>query len=89
MYRSRAAANMSADFPSGKAPTTQVHRRLSCVIRSSGLLVRMRRQCWGGNWHSVLSPTFDDRCTTHDVRRTRHFALALGTEFEDLRAGVQ
>jgi hypothetical protein len=39
MYHSRAAASMSADLPSVKTPTTQVYRRISRMIRSSGLLV--------------------------------------------------
>src|ERR1019366_4540731 len=37
--RSRAATNMRADWPSGKAPTTLVRRRISRISRSNGLLV--------------------------------------------------
>ena len=48
MWRSRAAARFKADCPSGKAPTTRVRRRISRRMRSSGLLVRMRRQCSSG-----------------------------------------
>ena len=32
----------------GKAPTTRVRRLISRIRRSSGLLVRMRRQCSSG-----------------------------------------
>src|SRR6516225_287433 len=40
MWRSLAAARLSADWPSGNAPTTRVRRRISRRMRSSGLLVR-------------------------------------------------
>jgi hypothetical protein len=43
-YRRRAATSISADLPSGKAPTTRV-RRISRISRSSGLLVLIERQC--------------------------------------------
>src|SRR5262249_15000708 len=48
MCRSLAAARLSADCPSGNAPTTRVRRRISRRMRSSGLLVRIRRQCSSG-----------------------------------------
>src|SRR6516164_8151925 len=48
MWRSLAAARLSADWPSGNAPTTRVRRRISRRMRSSGLLVRIRRQCSSG-----------------------------------------
>ena len=44
MWRSLAAARLRADCPSGNAPTTRVRRLISRNKRSSGLLVRMRRQ---------------------------------------------
>src|ERR1700730_14245791 len=44
-WRSLEAARFKADCPSGKAPTTRVRRLISRRRRSSGLLVRMRRQC--------------------------------------------
>lgn len=34
-----------ADWPSGNAPTTGVRRLIARMMRSSGLLVQMRRQC--------------------------------------------
>jgi hypothetical protein len=34
--------------PSEKAPITRVHRRISCMMRSSGLLVRIRRHYSSG-----------------------------------------
>ena len=40
----------NADWPSGNAPTTRVRRRILRRMRSSGLFVRMRRQCSSGNW---------------------------------------
>src|SRR6478735_5282004 len=43
--RRRAAARLRADWPSGNAPTTRVRRLISRKMRSSGLLVLMRRQC--------------------------------------------
>jgi len=46
---SSAAASMSANFPSGKLPTTLIHLRISMLIRSMGLFVRIHRQCCGGN----------------------------------------
>jgi hypothetical protein len=46
--RSRAAARLRADWPSGNAPTTQVRRLILRSSRSSGLLVRIRRQCSSG-----------------------------------------
>src|SRR5215831_6055970 len=42
MWRNLAAARLMAALPSGKAPTTRVRRRISCMTRSSGLLARMR-----------------------------------------------
>src|SRR4029077_14808325 len=42
MERSRAAARLRHDWPSGNAPTTRVRRRISRMIRSSGLLTGMR-----------------------------------------------
>lgn len=48
MWRSLAAARLRADCPSGNAPTTRVRRLISRNKRSSGLLVRMRRQCSSG-----------------------------------------
>jgi hypothetical protein len=39
MYRSRAAARLRRTV--GEAPTTRVLRRISFMIRSSGLLVRL------------------------------------------------
>jgi hypothetical protein len=44
-WHSLAAARLSADRPSGNAATTRVRRRISRRMRSSGLLVRIRRQC--------------------------------------------
>ena len=38
----------SADWPSGKLPTTRVRRRISRMIRSSGLLVRIFCQWMSG-----------------------------------------
>jgi UDP-2,3-diacylglucosamine pyrophosphatase LpxH len=46
--RSLAAARLRADWPSGNAPTTRVRRLISRSSRSSGLLVRIRRQCSSG-----------------------------------------
>jgi hypothetical protein len=43
MWRSLAAAKLMAELPSGKAPTTRVRRRISRMMRSSGLLTGMRR----------------------------------------------
>src|SRR6516165_10563468 len=40
IWRSLAAARLSADCPSGNAPTTRVRRLISRRTRSSGLLVR-------------------------------------------------
>lgn len=40
----RAATSISADCPSGNAPTTRVRRRTSRMMRSSGLLVWICRQ---------------------------------------------
>jgi hypothetical protein len=37
MWRSRAAAELRQDWPSGNAPTTRVRRRISLIIRSSAL----------------------------------------------------
>ena len=48
MCRSRAATSINAERPSGNAPTTRVRRRISFMIRSSGLFVRKLRQCFGG-----------------------------------------
>jgi putative transposase len=45
MWRSLAAARLRADCPSGNAPTTRVRRLISRRLRSSGLLVRILRQC--------------------------------------------
>ena len=42
--RSLAAARLRADFPSVNPPTTRVRRLISRRMRSSALLVRMRRQ---------------------------------------------
>ena len=42
------------DLPSGKAPTTRVHRRISRIIRSSGL-VRMLCQCEAGKLNRLVS----------------------------------
>jgi hypothetical protein len=42
MWRSPAAARLSADWPSGNAPTTRVRRLISRRMRSSGLLTGMR-----------------------------------------------
>src|SRR6476659_7750799 len=42
MWRSLAAARLSADWPSGNAPTTRVRRLISRRMRSSGLLTGMR-----------------------------------------------
>jgi hypothetical protein len=47
-WLSLAAARFKADWPSGNAPTTRVRRLISRRSRSSGLLVRMRRQCSSG-----------------------------------------
>jgi hypothetical protein len=47
----------SADWPSGKAPTTRVRRRTS-RMRSSGLLVRIRRQCSSENLYFLLQVRF-------------------------------
>jgi hypothetical protein len=44
MCRSLAAANINAECPSGNAPTTRVRVRISRMILSSGLLVRICRQ---------------------------------------------
>ena len=44
-WRSLAQTSISAEFPSGKAPTTRVLRRISRFIRSITLLVRIRVQC--------------------------------------------
>ena len=41
MCRNLAAARLSAELPSGKAPTTRVRRRISRMMRSSGLLTGM------------------------------------------------
>jgi hypothetical protein len=41
MWRSLAAARLSADCPSGNAPTTRVRRLISRRTRSSGLLTGM------------------------------------------------
>src|SRR5262245_27469182 len=41
-WRSLAAARFKADWPSGNAPTTRVHRLISRRRGSSGLSVRMR-----------------------------------------------
>jgi hypothetical protein len=43
MCRNLAAARLSADCPSGNAPTTRVRRLISRRMRSNGLFVRMRR----------------------------------------------
>ena len=43
IWRKRAATSISADSPSGKLPTTLVRRRISFMIRSSGLLVHRFR----------------------------------------------
>ena len=40
-WRSRAQTSINAEFPSGKAPTTLVLRRISRFIRSITLLVRI------------------------------------------------
>ena len=42
-YRRRAAASISAERPSGKAPTTRVRRQISRMIRSNILFVRICR----------------------------------------------
>src|SRR5579872_5091559 len=42
MWRSLAAARLSADCPSGNEPTTRVRRLISRRMRSSGLLTGMR-----------------------------------------------
>ena len=49
MCRSLAATSISADWPSRKAPTTRVRRRMSRMMRSSGLFVRICRWCLSGN----------------------------------------
>ena len=46
--RNRAATSISAEFPSGKAPTTLVRRRASRSNRSIGLLVRIFNPCCEG-----------------------------------------
>jgi len=43
-----AAARLRHEFPSGNTPTTRVRRLISRISRSSGLLVRNRRQCSEG-----------------------------------------
>lgn len=43
-----AAARLRHDWPSGKAPTTRVRLRISFMIRSSGLLVRILCQWISG-----------------------------------------
>ena len=48
MCRSLAAARFRQDWPSGKAPTTRVRRRISRMMRSSGLLVRILIQWQSG-----------------------------------------
>lgn len=45
MCRSLAAARINADLPYGNAPTTRARLRISRMMRSSGLLVRVHRQC--------------------------------------------
>lgn len=56
MSRSLAAARLGAELPSGKAPTTRVRLRISRMMRLSGLLVLMRRQCSSGNaWYASVS----------------------------------
>ena len=47
-YFRRATTSTRADFPSGKVPTTRVHRLISLLSRSMALFVRMRRQCSRG-----------------------------------------
>jgi hypothetical protein len=44
MCRSLAAANIKAELPSGKQPTTFVRLRISRITRSSILFVRIRSQ---------------------------------------------
>lgn len=44
----RAAARFRQLWPSGKAPTTRVRRRISFMIRSSGLLVLIFSQWLSG-----------------------------------------
>lgn len=48
MWRSLAAARLRVELPSGKAPTTRVRLRISRMMRLSGFLVLMRRQCSSG-----------------------------------------
>ena len=48
MCRRRAPTSMSAELPSGKAPTTRVRRRFSFMMRSRLLFVRKRVQCSRG-----------------------------------------
>lgn len=46
--RRQSATNINALCPSGNAPTARVRRRISRMIRSSGLFVRIRLQCSRG-----------------------------------------
>src|SRR5690242_10990411 len=54
MCRSRAATSISAERPSGKAPTTRVRLRISRIILSSGLLVRHRAPAFQRFRHLLL-----------------------------------
>ena len=47
-YRNLAQTSISADFPSGKVPTTQVRLRISRFMRSMTLFVRIFSQCCDG-----------------------------------------
>ena len=54
---------MRADLPSGKVPTTRVHRLISLLSRSMALFVRMRRQGSRGVSHHVSVSAKPSRAT--------------------------
>ena len=64
----RAVTSMSAEWPSGKLPTTRVRRRISRMIRSMGLFVRMLRQCSRGQ-DMYLSVSSKRHANRRDARR--------------------
>ena len=62
-YFRRATTSTRADLPSGKVPTTRVHRLISLLSRSMALFVRMRRQGSRGVSHHVSVSAKPSRAT--------------------------
>ncbi len=82
MCRSLAAADINAECPSGKAPTTRVRLRISRIIRSSGLLTGMISASAERPCQTAYDVPFRDRGTGSTIRgqadlHTMSFELEL------------